>query len=95
MEDIMIWVEIDRYEPKNGCVGGRLTTIALSGNSRIERERPHYGGGWFVRDDIHEWLMSMTEYYRLVWNEIKENSWHVGVEDPKVAMLFKLTWIGN
>lgn len=92
----MIWVELDRYTSV-GCANLRLTTVhGYTGQlAKLESERPHYGGGWFVRDDIHEWLMTRVSYYRLVWNEIKVNHWHVGIEDPGIAVLFKLTWCGN
>jgi hypothetical protein len=92
----MIWVELDRYNT-TGSVHQRVTTVSGSNTqlTTLESERPHYGGGWFVRDDIHEWLSARVGFYRLVWNEIKDNHWHVGIEDPRIAVLFKLTWCGN
>jgi len=83
----MIWVAIDSYDAGYAIKGLMIDEQHASG------QRPGYGGGWVIRDDVHEWLTSRTDSYQLVWSEIKHGFWHVGLEDSNMAMLFKLTWV--
>jgi hypothetical protein len=61
------------------------------------------GGNQFIRlnDDIAYWLACRVDGYRLYNEQTKKDDFHhtgegvdVWIDDPKVAMLFKLTYGG-
>jgi hypothetical protein len=82
----MIWIEVDEYVQGRALRGNVETTAC--GN------RPNYGGGWFLKDELHEWLMVRIPTYQLVWDKMRSGFWHIGVQDSSVAILFKLTFGG-
>ena len=87
----MIWVPIDHYVDGK-AVHGNLAFV-FDMNRQMAQNRPGYGGGWFLRNGPHNWLEERNVDYQLVWCTIKHDWWHVGIEDPDIAMLFKLTWL--
>jgi len=82
----MIWVAIDHYD------AGQAVRNLVVDEHIVGGKRPGYGGGWVLRDSVHYWLMRRVQTYELTWSHVKHGYWHVGIEDPDVATLFKLTW---
>jgi hypothetical protein len=66
-------------------------------------ERPHgaYGHNfhYVLKPEVHQWFVDQGEQYNLWWNnELRPDGYSylfcfMDIQDPKVAMLFKLTWL--
>lgn len=66
-------------------------------------DRPHYGGGWALRRDLHEWLVEHGIEYKFHWARSfpktppKGNVWEIEVLNPEGRdddiLLFKLKFL--
>lgn len=82
----MIWLKIDYYSAGEATWGNLHTESTNS-------PKPGGRSGWVLKDPIHLWLMDRTHTYEIEWSTIEHSYWHIGIEDKKIAMLFKLIWL--
>jgi hypothetical protein len=77
-------------------------------NRRIMYDGHTYSNGWWLRDEVSEWLWANVGsgsscgghrdgdvwWWTYVWDE-KPTQNAIVFTDPNAALLFKLTWGGN
>jgi len=87
-----IWISIDTYDCGRSVRGLMVDPETIDADSEKLKRPTYHQHGWVVCDLIHEWLAARVSDYQLGWSNIEAGHWHVGIEDPDVALLFKLTW---
>lgn len=84
-----------------------MITLPMPASLIFENDEP-YASGWFIRDEVMEWLLANvgSGYQCGGWSPGQSWQWNYRYEgmpvnsvicfdDPSAALMFKLTWGGH